>query len=86
VPKPYQVWLRQVAYDYLESIEPAERQRLLVWVERLGQHPEKEGDFSEMGSDGRPWQVSIVAAHAVAWWVDSPVREVKIVEIRRGDR
>ena len=75
MPRPYQVWLRQEAYDYLDSIEMAERQRLLVWIERLGG-----------GSDGRDWQVAVIAAHAVVWWVDSPVREVKVVAIRRADR
>ena len=85
MPLPYQVWLRQAAYDYLDSLEVSERQRLLVWIERLGQHPDRDGDFTERGNDGREWQVAVIAIHAVVWWVDSPVREVKIVSIRFAD-
>ena len=56
MPLPYQVWLRQEAYDYLDSIEMAERQRLLGWVERLGGQPDRDGDFTEPESDGRDWK------------------------------
>ena len=43
MPRPYQVWLRQEAYDYLDSIEMAERQRLLVWIESLSGQPDRAG-------------------------------------------
>ncbi len=85
MPEPYQVWLKQEAYDYLESLDVGERQRLLVWVERLGGQPERRGDFVETGIGGREWQVAVVAMHAVIWWVDCPVREIKVVTIRRAD-
>jgi hypothetical protein len=85
VPRQYHVWLRQAAYDYLETLELSERQRLLVWLERLGQHPERSGDFTERGIDGRTWQVSVIATHAVVWWVDGPVAEIKVVSIRAAD-
>ena len=53
MPLPYQVWLRQSAYEYLDSLEIAERQRLLVWMERLAERPSRNGDFTERGNDGR---------------------------------
>jgi hypothetical protein len=81
----YQVWLRQEAYDYLDSLELAERQRLLVWMERLAGQPERSGDFTEPGAGGRLWQGVVVAEHAVIWWVDTAVREIKVVTIRRAD-
>ena len=85
MPFPYQVWLRQTAYEYLDSLDFAERQRLLVWIERLAGHPFRNGDFTERGADGRAWQVAVVAAHAVVWWVDDAVCEVKVVAIRPAD-
>lgn len=85
MPQPYQVWLRQSAYDYLDSLEIAERQRLLVWMERLAGNPSRSGDFTERGSDGRAWQVAVVAGHAVVWWVDDAVCEVKVVAVRPAD-
>lgn len=71
--------------DYLDAIEFAERQRLLTWMERLAEHPSRTGDFTERGSDGRAWQVAVVAAHAVVWWVDDAVCEVKVVVVRPAD-
>jgi hypothetical protein len=56
-----------------------------MWIERLGQHPDRDGDPTERGSDGREWQVAVIAVHAVVWWVDSPFREVKIVSVRPAD-
>jgi len=85
VSRPYQVWLRQVAYDYLDTLETTERQRVLVWLERLGQHPDDRGDFTERGDDGRAWQVAVLATHAIVWWVDEAVCEVKVVGIRPAD-
>ena len=83
MPRP--VWLRQNAYDYLDTLDVSERQRLLVWLERLGQHPDRIGDFSERGDDGREWQIAVVAGHALVWWTDSPVAEIKVVAIRSAD-
>ena len=85
MPDPYQVWLRQSAYDYLDSLDVAERQRLLVWIERLGQRSSRKGDFTERGNDRRDWQVAVVAAHAIIWWADDAVCEIKVVAIRSAD-
>ena len=54
-------------------------------MERLAEHPSRNGDFTERGSDGRAWQVAVVAAHAVVWWVDDAVCEVKVVAVRPAD-
>ncbi len=83
--RPYQVWLRQPAFEYLEPLEDAERQRLIGWIERLANQPDLTGDFQERSNDGREWQVAVIASHAIVWWVDGPVREIKVVAIRNAD-
>jgi hypothetical protein len=83
--RPYQVWLSQAAFAYLEAIDDAERQRLIAWMERLPNQPDVRGDFQERSGDGREWEVSVVAVHAIIWWVDGPVREIKVVAIRSAD-
>ena len=83
--RPYHIWLHRAAYEYLESLGLAERQTLFVWLERIGSHPDRSGDFVEKAEDGRDWQVAILGLHAVVWWVDGPVREIKIVAIRAAD-
>jgi hypothetical protein len=86
VPLPYQVWLRQPCLDYLATLRAPGRQRLISWLEALGTEFSRKGDFTTPGVDGRDWQVAILGPHAVVWWVDHAVSEVKIVAIRPADR
>lgn len=86
MPVPYQVWLRQPCLDYLATLKPTSQLRLLTWLETLGTDFAKEGDYTIRGTDERDWQVAILGLHAVVWWVDHPVCEVKIVAIRPADR
>lgn len=86
MPAPYQVWLRQPCLDYLAALRPSARQRLLSWLETIAMDISRKGDFTTRGTDGRDWQVAILGAHAVVWWVDHPVCEVKIVAIRPADQ
>ena len=86
MPAPYQVWLRQTCLDYLGTLKATSRHRLISWLEKTANDPSIEGDFTTRGSDDRDWQVAILGPHAVVWWVDHAVSEVKIVAIRPADR
>ncbi len=86
MPTPYQVWLKQPCLDYLGTLKSPARQRLFSWLEALANDPSRDGDFIHRGSDDRDWQVAILGPHAVVWWVDHAVSEVKIVAIRPADR
>lgn len=86
MPAPYQVWLRQPCLDYLETLRASSRQRLISWLEALANEPSRQGDFTSRGTDDRDWQVAILGPHAVVWWVDHAVNEVKIVAIRPADQ
>ena len=86
MPAPYQVWLRQPCLDYLATLRIQDRQRLLSWLESIAMDVSRIGDFATSGADGRDWQVAVLGSHAVIWWVDHPVCEVKIVAIRPADR
>ena len=48
--------------------------RDLSWSSHLG------GDISFKAE--RLYEVSIVAGFAVTWWVDAPVNEIRVVDIR----
>jgi hypothetical protein len=86
VPSPYQIWLRQPCLDYLATLLPQARNHLISWIEAIGTDVTKAGDFTTTGTDGRNWQVAILGHHAVVWWVDDAVCEVKVVAIRPADR
>ena len=57
---------------------------LLEWIVRLKNNPFREVEFVEFDAHGREHQVAIVGSHAVSWWVDSPVREIKVETIRNA--
>lgn len=86
MPHPYQVWLRQPCLDYLGSLKPSARAQLIFWLEALGRDVSIKGDFTTRGTDERDWQVAILGPHAVVWWIDHAVSEIKVVTIRPADR
>ena len=86
MPYPYQIWLRQSCLDYLGTLKRQERLRLISWIEDLGNDVSKEGDFTLRGADDRDWQVAVLDRHAIVWWADHPVAEIKVVAIRLADR
>ena len=86
MPHPYQVWLRQPCLDYHGSLKAPARLRLIFWIEALARDISRKGDFTTQGTDNREWQVAILGPHAVVWWVDHAVSEIKIVAIRPADR
>lgn len=60
------------------------RVRVLSFLKELGEIAYLGGDYVRHDPEtGRPYQVSVIAGFAVTWWIDSPVREVKVVDIRR---
>jgi hypothetical protein len=64
----------------------ARRKSVLEFLASLGSFAHLGGDYQEKDPEnGRPVEVSLVAGYALTWWVDAPVREVKLVQIRPAD-
>jgi hypothetical protein len=51
MPYPYQVWLRQPCLDYLATVKPAVRKRLLAWIEALASDFSQPADFEIRGTE-----------------------------------
>lgn len=52
-------------------------------VSGLSDNADKGGDFEVNDSEtSRQFQVSCVAGFAITWWIDYPVLEVKLIDIR----
>ena len=59
------------------------RQSVLSFVKGLSQFAHLGGDFEVSDPETRRhFQVTTVAGFALTWWIDAPVSEVKIVDIR----
>jgi hypothetical protein len=60
-------------------------QEVMSFIRSLAGNPNTVGDFSERDETGRTVQVKIVGRHAITFWVDHPVCEVKVTHIKPAD-
>lgn len=59
------------------------RQSVLSFIKGLSQFAHLGGDFEVSDPEARrSFQVTTVAGFAITWWIDAPVSEVKVVDIR----
>jgi hypothetical protein len=86
VPAEYSLWVKQSALEYFENLPYREQERLYDAFERIRQHPYDRGDYRRRGDDGREWEVRIMGKHAVGWWVDYAVCEVRVTSLKPADR
>ncbi len=71
--------------EVLDSLPRAGRRRemLLAYFRGLAEYAHLGGDFQfDDPITQRPYEVSIVADYAVTSWIDAPVNNVRVVEIR----
>lgn len=75
--------------DALTSLPRSGKRRstVLGMLEGLSDNADLGGDFEISDPETtRPFQVSCVAGFAITWWIDHPVLEVKIIDIREALR
>ncbi len=75
--------------DALASLPRLGRRRgtVLGMLARLSESADLGGDFEINDPEtSRSFQVSCVAGFAITWWIDHPVLEVKIIDIREAPR
>lgn len=82
----YSISLRIEVVEALGALKRAERQRIWRFIESLPDDPARTGDYSERDSTGRRIEVSLVGDHAIHYWLDGPVNEFKVVDMRSADR
>ena len=82
MPRDYKVFVHLECLDSLPRSGKA-RQTLDRFIRDLAHSAHTGGDFVVVDPETtRRFEVSLVAGHAVTWWIDGPVDEVKIVDIR----
>lgn len=71
--------------DALSSLPRTGKRRgaVLGMLAGLSDNADQGGDFEIIDPEtSRPFQVSCIAGFAITWWIDHPVLEVKIIDIR----
>ena len=60
-----------------------EREDLLRVFKALAESPYQKGDWRQKTKSGRELQVKRLGKWLVAFWLDDPVREVRIVDVKK---
>jgi hypothetical protein len=82
---PYKVL---ITHEVLSLPRPSasEQQKILAFLESLTSNPFQLGDYEERDEVGRPVQIKILGRHALTFWADHAVSEVKVTRIEKADR
>jgi mRNA-degrading endonuclease RelE of RelBE toxin-antitoxin system len=78
----YTVYVEASVAEFLPRLKYAERERLLRFLQKLRADPFLAGDYIEHDDIGRPLQVFVIGRHAVVFWADHAVKEVKILDLK----
>ena len=73
-------------HSLLRELRVRDRRPLSQFFESLEQDPNQLGDYQERDDTLRDIEVKVVGRWSVAYWVDHPVLEVKVVDVRPADR
>jgi hypothetical protein len=78
----YSVYIEAGIAAALAGFKATERNRILRLLDRLRNDPFLAGDYIESDDIGRPMQVLVVGHHAVVFWADHAMKEVKILDLK----
>ncbi len=82
--RPYAVYINEAAL--VSAPRPGwQREAVMGFIRSLAANPNIVGDFSEKEATGRVVQVKVVGRHAITFWADHAVCEVKITHIQPAD-
>jgi hypothetical protein len=78
----YSVYVEASVAESLPRLKSAERERLLRFFNKLRTNPFLKGDYIEHDDIGLLLQVFVIGRHAVVFWADHAVNEVKILDLK----
>ena len=79
---PYRVFIAREVVESLRKLPLRQRQELTKFVESLEESPFQRGDYTERDDVGRPIEVRIMGRHAVCYWADHALKEVKVIDLK----
>ena len=79
---PYRVFLAREVVELLRKLPLRQRQELTKFVESLENSPFQGGDYTERDIADRPIEVRIMGRHAICYWADHAVKEVKVIDLK----
>jgi hypothetical protein len=79
---PYRVFIAADVIEALRKCNAVDKSKITHLCDELSGNPFLPGDYAERDDIGRPIQVLIIGRHAVCFWADHAVKEVKILDLK----
>jgi hypothetical protein len=79
---PYRVFIATDVIVALKKCHAADQSPITRFFDVLSGNPFLPGDYAERDDIGRPIQVLIIGRHAVCYWADHAVKEIKILDLK----
>lgn len=77
----YEIYVKKAAFAGLDQLRGSTRRSIEKFIDYLSDNPFDEGDFPETDSKGREIFCKIIRDHAITYYPDHAVKELKILEI-----
>jgi hypothetical protein len=81
----YELYVRHEVHLGISAIKSKPRGEIIRFLESLSSDPFQKGDYQDRTPEGREVQVKVIGSHALLYWADHPVREVKVVDLVHAD-
>ena len=78
----YRVFLEKEIVVQLRTCKLSERQLITRVFDQLAGDPHRVGDYTDVDDIGREIQVIVVGRHALYFWSDHAVKEVKVIGMK----
>ena len=78
----YSVYIESGVAESLPGLKSKERNQLIRFFNKLRSNPFLDGDYVERDDIGRLMQVIVVGRHAVVFWADHAVKEIKVLDLK----
>lgn len=86
MPSGYELYVRHEVHLRIGVLKGRARAEILRFLESLSADPFQKGDYQDRTPEGRDVQVKVIGTHALVYWADHPVREVKVVDLLQADQ
>ncbi len=82
----YRVFVATDVITLLRKCSGLEKREITWLFDELAQNPFRIGDYVETDPLGRPVQVVVIGNHALWFWSDQTVKEVKVIDLKLAGR
>jgi hypothetical protein len=79
--KPFNLVYSETATEALLALSAARASPLLYDLRKLAEDPSIRSDYTIEDENGRPLENLLIGEFVIAYWLDHPVQELRIVQI-----